>query len=79
MDHQNSVSGPDLPPRPVRRLKPNPTRLALFINVRKFFFLSVVIANPNWKWIAKRPLNLAAMDADGNFRMSIRVNKFDGQ
>lgn len=53
--------------------------LPAFIDIRKVLAISVIIANADGKRIAKSPLDLAAMYANGNIRISIRVNEFECQ
>jgi len=49
-------------------LKPHSTALIPVIEIGKFFLISIVVAHANRKRIARDPLNLTAVNADGNFR-----------
>src|SRR3972149_5111876 len=60
-------------------LKPNPATLPALIDIRKVLAISVIIADADWKRIAKGPLHLTAMDADRYRGMRRAVNEFHRQ
>ena len=43
--------------------------LAALIDIRKVLSISIIVADPDRKWIAQRPLHLPAMNANRYLRM----------
>jgi hypothetical protein len=63
----------------VRKLKPGPATLTLFVNVGQLVLFTIVVADSNWKGMPYRPLNLPTVHADRYIGMCLTLRNLDGE